>query len=298
MASEQFDAMVGMLQATGLSSSSSLAEQRISIDGLGQLLPMADGTTVTDVDAGGVPAAWIAPMHASDAASAVLWLHGGGYNVGGTESHRPLASHLAAALGAPVLVPAYRLAPEHPYPAALDDADTVWRWLVDEGHEPSATAMGGDSAGGGLSLALTARLRSHDRPLPGALVLLCPWVDLTGDHPVPPSRVAADVVLSPAMLQTWAAGYAGNTPLDDPGVSPLFGDLRGLPPLRIEAGGRDSLLDDAIRLAQRCTEAGVTTDLHVHDEMIHAWQLFAGAFPEAGASLDAVAAWLRSVLSN
>lgn len=298
MASEQFDAIVGMLEATGLGAATSLADQRVGIDGLGQLLPMADGTTLTEVDAGGVPAAWIAPQSSDGPVTAVLWLHGGGYNIGSIGSHQPLASHLATALGAPVLVPAYRLAPEHPYPAALDDADAVWTWLTDQGHDPSTMVIGGDSAGGGLGLALATRLRDHARALPGALALLCPWVDLTASHPVPPARVAADVVLSPAMLQGWAAGYAGDTPLDDPGVSPLFGDLQGLPPVIIEAGGRDTLLDDAIRLAERCTAAGVTTELRVDDEMIHAWQLFAGAFPEAEASLAAMADRLRSTLAG
>jgi acetyl esterase/lipase len=298
MPSEQFDAMVTMLEAAGLGSATSLSDQRTSIDGLGQLLPMAPGTTVTEVDAGGVPAAWITPGHTNGDATAVLWLHGGGYNIGGTASHQPLASHLAAELGAPVLVPAYRLAPEHPYPAALNDADAAWEWLTAHGHEPSRVAVGGDSAGGGLTVALAARLRRSGRPLPGALVVLCPWVDLTGQHPVPDQRVSADVVLSPTMLRTWAAGYAADTPLDEPGISPLFGDLSGLPPILIKAGGRDTLLDDAIRLARQCTEAGVTTELRVDDDMIHAWQLFAGAFPEAGASLAAVATWVRSTLTS
>lgn len=297
MPSEQFEAMVSMLEAAGLASAASLADQRTSIDGLGQLLPMAGGTSVADVDANGVPAAWITPEQSDAPASAVLWLHGGGYNIGSAGSHLPLASHLAAAVGTPVLVPAYRLAPEHPYPAAIDDAHTAWRWLTDQGHDPATMAIGGDSAGGGLALALAAHLRDSDRPLPGALALLCPWVDLTGQHPVSDQRVAADVVLSPTLLRTWAASYAASTPLDDPGVSPLFGALNGLPPTLIQAGGRDTLLDDAIRLAERCTGSGVATDLQVNDDMIHAWHLFAGAFPEAGASLDDVADWLRSTLS-
>lgn len=297
MPSEQFEAMVSMLAAAGLTSATSLADQRTSIDGLGQLLPMAEGTTVTEVDAHGVPSAWITPARADAPVSAVLWLHGGGYNIGSSGSHLPLASHLAAALGAPVLVPTYRLAPEHPYPAALDDAHMAWRWLTDQGHAAATMTVGGDSAGGGLSVALAARLRDADHPLPGALALLCPWVDLTGQHPVPEQRVAADVVLSPTMLNTWAASYADTTARDDPGVSPLFGGLDGLPRMLIQAGGRDTLLDDAIRLAERCAAAGVTTELQVNDDMIHAWQLFAGAFPEAGASLDDVAVWLRSALS-
>jgi epsilon-lactone hydrolase len=306
MPSDEFEVMVGMLEAAGLRTAPTLADQRAGIDGLGQLLPMAAGTSFVETDCDGVPSGWIIPGHpdgqtpgstlAHSPLSAVMWLHGGGYSIGGIESHKALASYLAAAAGVPVLVPAYRLAPEHPYPAALDDADTVWRWLVAQGNDPSSIALGGDSAGGGLALALATRMSGSNRALPGALVLLCPWVDLTGQHPVPQQRLDADVVLSPAMLQEWAAGYAGDTARDDPGVSPLFGNLRGLPPLFIGAGGRDTLLGDASRLAESCASAGVHAELRVDDDMIHAWQLFAGAFPEAGESIADVAYWLHATL--
>ena len=300
MTSEAFEATVGMLTATNLAGEASIGERRRAIDGLELLLGSADGTTVEDVDAGGVPARWVRPAASADVpapAPAVLWLHGGGYNIGSPGSHTPAASRLAAALGAPVLVPDYRLAPEHPHPGAIEDAVTAWRWLVDGGADPGRTAVVGDSAGGGLAIALAMRLRDEGAPVPAALGLLCPWVDLTGADPVDDARAAADVVLDVGLLAGWAATYAGGTPLDDHTLSPLRAPLQGLPPMLIHAGGRDILCDQALRLADVARSAGVAVDLEVADDMIHAWHLFAGAFPEAEASLGELAAWLTPRLA-
>lgn len=300
MPSEQFAATVELVAASGLGEAASVDERRATIDGLGQILPVAEGTGCEPVDADGVPAAWVTPAgwDTATAHNAVMWLHGGGYNIGSLISHRALTSHLASRLGCGVLAVDYRLAPEHRYPAALEDAATAWQWLVASGFDPAAVGVGGDSAGGGLAVSLAMSLQSAGGPLPAALALLCPWVDLTGNHPVPDERVAADVVLSPDLLAGWAAAYAGDTERDDPGVSPLFGSFEGLPPMFIQAGGRDMIVDDATRLADRASAAGCAVELHVEPDMIHAWQLFAGAFPEAGAALDAAAGWLSDQLGN
>jgi epsilon-lactone hydrolase len=296
MPSEQFDATVAMLGATPRTPDTPLDQQRMMIDGLEFLLTPHDGTTTEDIDAGGVPARWVRPAEVDARSLGIVWLHGGGYNIGSPASHTAAASHLAAALRQPVLVVDYRLAPEHPFPAALDDADAAWRWLT-AGVDPARCALVGDSAGGGLAVALTLRLRDARSALPGALALLCPWLDLTGRHPVPSARAAQDVVLSPELVQAWAAAYAGSTPSDDPSLSPLFADLAGLPPIYLDAGGRDLLLDDATRFAACATIAGVRVRLHVADEMIHAWHLFASAFPEAGESLAAAAHWITAELT-
>lgn len=296
MTSEAFTVTVAMLEATGLSGEATVEERRASIDSLEQLLPMAAGSSIEHIDADGVPAAWVGCRPPDPDAPAVLWLHGGGYNIGGIGSHRAAASHLAATADLPVLLIDYRLAPEHPFPAAIDDAVTAWGWLVAQGFDPSSLGLAGDSAGGGLALALALRLRQEQRPLPAAIAVLCPWVDLTGDHPVPEARRDADVVLKPELLLEWAKAYAGGTDLDHPLISPLFAEMSGLPPLRVEGAGRDVLLDDARRLVERATNAQVNAELIEAPEMIHAWHLFAGLFPEAAESLDGTGMWLRTHL--
>jgi monoterpene epsilon-lactone hydrolase len=307
MTSEAFDATVAMLASTNIIGEVSVQDRRATFDGLGALLGLAPGTTTEDVDAGGIPARWVYPTgtaeqritRGSDGGEpAVLWLHGGGYNIGSVESHTPAASHLAAALGAPVLIADYRLAPEHPSPAALEDAAAVWQWLVTNVANPASLGIVGDSAGGGLALTLTVRLRDSGAALPGALALLSPWIDLSGSVPVSDERVAADVVLTPDLLAEWATAYAADTPLDAPDLSPLGADLRGLPPMLVCAAGRDILCDQARQLHARGTAAGVPIDLVVAEDMIHAWQIFAGAFPEAGESLVEVAAWLGPQLGG
>lgn len=294
MTSEAFEATVAMLAATNPAGEATVADRRAAIDLLGSMLGTAPGTSLEDVEAAGVPARWIRPDTPATTGdtSAVLWLHGGGYNIGSVESHTPTASHLAAALGAPVLVAGYRLAPEHPHPAALNDAAAVWQWLGSQGYSPSSLGIVGDSAGGGLALALTMRLRDDGAALPAALALLCPWLDLTGTTAVSPERAAADVVLSADLLATWAAAYAADTPLDATDLSPIGGDLAGLPPVLVHAAGRDILCDQAVRLATRAAAAGAVLEIVVAEEMIHAWHLFAGAFPEAETSLTEVARWL------
>jgi acetyl esterase/lipase len=299
MASPEFGALVELLAATRLSGAVPVADQRAAIDGLANLLAVAEGVAEHHVDAAGVPGRWLVPPAGSSSDPvAVLWLHGGGYNIGSSASHRAAASVVAAALGHPVLVCDYRLAPEHPWPGAPEDANTVWQWLIDHGRSPAHVGVVGDSAGGGLALTLTQRLAADGRDVPGALALLCPWVDLTGSEPAPPERRDADVVLDVDQLATWARSYAGDCALDDPGVSPLFGPLAGLPPILIHAGGRDSILDDSVRLAEAATAAGADVALRIEPEMIHAWHLFATAFPEATASLTEVATWLGSHLGR
>jgi epsilon-lactone hydrolase len=295
MPSEQFEATVAMLAATPRDPDAPLEQQRAMIDGLGLLLTPAEGTSTEDIDAGGVPARWVRPAATDRTSLGIMWLHGGGYNIGSPGSHTAAASRLAATLRQPVLVVDYRLAPEHPHPAALDDATTAWRWLTAH-HDPARCGVVGDSAGGGLAVAMTLRLRNAGEPMPAALALLCPWLDLTGTHPVPAGRDAQDVVLRRDLLAAWAAAYAGSTALDDPSLSPLFTELKGLPPIAIDAGGRDLLLEDATRFAARAESAGVTVRLHVADEMIHAWHLFSSAFPEADESIDTMARWLAAQL--
>lgn len=296
MLSPQYEATVATLEAAEVAADAPLEQQRAAFDALADFLPLPAAVRVEPGKLGGVAVEWLRPAGAEPPDVVALWLHGGGYNIGGLASHRAAAAHLAAALRHPVIVADYRLAPEHPYPAALDDARAVWHELLTQGWEAPNIGLVGDSAGGGLAVALLVSERDAGRPLPGAAALLSPWVDLTGEHPPASDVVARDVILSPEQLARWAAAYVGDAAADDPLISPLLADLRGLPPLLIDAGGRDILSGDASRLAARARAADVAVDLRVAEEMIHIWQLFAGAFPEAEEALARVAGWLQARL--
>lgn len=215
------------------------------------------------------------------AESTLLWLHGGGYCVGSSRTDRAAAGQFAKASGARVIVPDYRLAPEHPHPAALEDALAVYRALIDQGQDTNKLILGGDSAGGGLALALAVELRDKGLPLPAGMVLFSPWVDLRNVQDSHRSRAAEDPWLSTAMLNNWAAAYCGKTPTDTPSCSPLLAELHDLPPAFIQVGEREILLDDAVELDRKLQSSGVQSDLHIYPEMWHVFFLQAGLLTEA-----------------
>ena len=249
--------------------------------------------TATPVDAGGVYGEWVdAPDVAHD--RAVLALHSGGYTVGSCATERELAGRLSRAMGARALTIDYRLAPEHPFPAALDDALTAYRWLLRSGITPGGIAIAGTSAGGGLALATLLALRDAGEPLPVAAVLISPWADLTCTAESYETRAAADVVLSrPGLLEM--AGYylAGRDPRT-PLASPRYADLHGLPPLLIDVGDDEILLDDAVGVAARARAADVEVALTVWPEMFHVFHGAAAVLPEAQQALDAIGVFVRS----
>jgi epsilon-lactone hydrolase len=225
----------------------------------------------------------------------VLYLHGGGFCIGSPATHRALATHLAAATGATVHVLDYRLAPEHPFPAAADDAVAAWRHLVAEGAEPGATALAGDSAGGWLVLSAAQRLRAAGDPLPAVLGLISPWLDLTGAS-WPADRV--DPMLRPAWLRRCAAAFTGGADPDAPEFAPLAAGLAGLPPMVVQAGSEEILLDDAVQLAVRGRAAGVPVDLRRLDGLWHVAQASAGLVTASTAAVDAFGAALTARLAT
>jgi monoterpene epsilon-lactone hydrolase len=228
----------------------------------------------------------------------ILFLHGGGYCVGSPAAYRAITTRLARLSGAEIIVPDYRLAPEHPHPAALDDAVRVYRGLLDEGRAPARLIVAGDSAGGGLSLALALELRARDLPLPAALATISPWVDLAlrGDSIV--SRAARDPLLSQAAIAHWSALYrgrpGGTLAADAPACSPLYADLRGLPPLLIQVGSEEILHDDALRLAAAARAAGVTVTLREFAGLWHDFHLQAGVLADADAALAELVAYCHA----
>jgi monoterpene epsilon-lactone hydrolase len=223
----------------------------------------------------------------------ILHLHGGAYCLGSPETHRGLAAALSRTARAAVLLPAYRLAPEHRHPAALEDVLATYRWLTDErGVDPGRIVVTGDSAGGGLGALLLVRLRDEGRPLPAAYVGVSPWTDLAATGSSLTDLDGIDPWLSAALVMPAARSYAGDIPLDDPRVSPLYADLRGLPPMLVHVGTDEILFDDAARFVERAREAGVDASLGRFEGMWHVFHIFPG-LPEGRAALRELGGFVR-----
>ncbi len=259
---------------------------------LGRLYPVPDDVLVSDVNAGGVPAHWLAAPGA-DAGRVLLFLHGGGYELGSLRSDGELAARLGRASGMRVLFPEYRLAPEHPFPAAIDDVLAAWRWLRTAGLSARSIAVAGDSAGGGLAVALLVAARDAGEALPAAAVLMSPTVDLTSSGASMTERADQDPLSTPAMLRQFAAGYLAGADPKTPLASPLFAALSGLPPLLVQVGTADLLLSDSERLAAAAAESGVDVTLEIGDGLTHVYQLLLGT-PEAAEATERIGKFLRA----
>jgi acetyl esterase/lipase len=247
---------------------------------------------VTRVMAGPVRAEWIEPKGAQFH-RVILYFHGGGYTMGSLDTHRNLVARIAKAAGARALVLNYRLAPEHPFPAPLEDALAAYRWLLMEGLEPGGIAFAGDQAGAGLALAAAMTLRDNRAPMPGALVALSPWTDLALSGRSILRNAAKDPTLSIEMLAYFAQNYLQGALPTNPLASPLYGRHGGLPSMLIHAGANEILRDDATRLAERAHKAGVDCSIEVYDGQAHAFQLF-DMLPEAEASVARLGAFIKS----
>lgn len=233
------------------------------------------------------PVEWLISEGSTDDSPVWLYLHGGGYEVCSPRTHRSLTRPLARLIRGRLVAPDYRLAPEHPCPAAIEDAVAAYRALLDQGIDPSRIAIGGDSAGGGLTVATLCALRDAGEPLPATAVLLSPWVDLARV----PEPAPLDY-LQPTLHPGPALGYAGDLPLDDPRVSPIHADLSGLPPTLILAGGAELLLPDSLELTERMRAAGVEVELDVEPDEIHVYPLFGPVNPRARTANRRMAAWV------
>ncbi len=253
------------------------------------------GVCLTSVAANGVPSDWMEP---DDVVSgrAVLYLHGGAYVICSPSTHRGLAGNIARSSKAHLLLIDYRLAPEHPFPAALDDALNAYRWLLEKGYSPEHIAIGGDSAGGGLSLATALSLRDHQEKLPGALFLLSPWTDLTFSGESIQTRADRDPLLHLNDDGWLVKAYANGLPLSHPYISPLFADLHDLPPTIIQVGTEEILFDDSFRLEQKAREAGVNVTLETWAGMWHVFQGFAPYVPESHKAIESIGEYIRSHL--
>jgi epsilon-lactone hydrolase len=253
---------------------------------------MAPGVTVRPVIAGGVPSLLLSPR--PELAPTVLLLHGGGYVMGSAFGYRHLASALAVAADACVIVPDYRLAPEHPFPAAIEDAVRAYLWMLDSGVPAERVVLAGDSAGGGLVLSVQTTLKRQDLPLPGGTVVLCPAVDLSYDEDIELPTEPQPAV-SVAQLRSFAAAYLGNAEPHDEVVNALRADLTGQPPMLIQAGTGDVLGKDAHRLAEHAAGFGVDVKFELYPVTTHDFHLFWSFLPEAADALEKAGAFVRRV---
>src|SRR6266446_2836869 len=270
------------------------AERRARLGAIGSVWPVADDVKLESVDVSGLRGEWsIVP--GSDPSRVLMFFHGGGYCSGSILSHRRMVAEAGRAAKMRTLAIAYRLAPEHPFPAAFDDALTAWRFLLNQGIAPAKMAIGGDSAGGGLTLALMNHLRDCDEELPACAWLISPWTDLTMSGSTLATKDAVDPLIRKAYLAELADAYAPPS-IDrrDPLISPLFADLAGFPPILIQVGSAETLLADATRLAAAAGAADVDTTLQIWPHMIHAWPVWNAKLEDGRRALAFAGQFIRA----
>lgn len=251
-----------------------------------------------DVTAGAVPCRWFSAP-GSNSHGMFLYFHGGAFQMGSPDTHAALVARISAASGLRGLSVDYRLAPEHRFPAPLEDARTVYAWLLDQGYEPQDIVLCGDSAGGGLCLSLMLSLREEGQPLPTGAALMSPWTDMTISGESYDTRKNVDPLHQRGMLEAVARTYLGKTgDPKNPLASPLLADPADLPPLLIQVGDDEVVLDDSVVFAEACRSAGVDVTLEVEKNMIHVFQLYANELPEARAAIDRIGRFLRDRVTH
>jgi monoterpene epsilon-lactone hydrolase len=241
---------------------------------------------------GDIYSEWIAQPDA-DEQRVILFFHGGGYVSGSVAIHKLLCVSLARATGMRILLPEYRLAPENPFPAALEDALSAYRWLLARGFKPADIIIAGDSAGGGLALATTLALRDAGKPLPAAVVCLSPWADLTLSGESYQIKAKADPILTARKLRHWASSYTDEENMSNPLVSPVYADFHDFPPLLIQVGSEEIMLDDATQVAERAKTAGVDVTLKIWPSMWHVWHATGTWLPESREALAEIGQFVR-----
>ena len=292
MSISQLEAVIELLADRDRPENPTVQESRDGFERLASYVGSKTPASIQDVVANGVAGEMVL-ADGVEAEGTTLYLHGGGYVIGSPATHRELACRLSAASGSSVLVTDYRLAPEHPFPAPVEDAVSAYRWLLDQGHGPSELSIAGDSAGGGLTVATLVSLKDQGLPLPSCGVCLSPWVDMEGIGESMSSRANADPMVQRQGLVAMAGTYLNGADPRSPLAAPLYADLTGLPPLLIQVGTRETLYDDATRLAKLAREVGVETTFEPWDEMIHVWHVFAPILDEGQEAIQRMADFIR-----
>jgi epsilon-lactone hydrolase len=294
MSSRELESIIAGFRAmqAGWGADATVAAMRADFEGWCERFPDDRDAAIARIAAGGVPADSIEPRGPSSA-RVVLYLHGGGYSLGSARSHRALGKRIAYETRARVVLPDYRLAPEHPFPAAVEDGVAAYRWLLATGVEPERIAVGGDSAGAGLALALLVSLRDAGATLPACAFLLSPFADLECSGATYVTMAEHDPIVSREMGLGMGRLYAGDRAPSDPLASPVRAKLAGLPPLLVQVGDREVVLDDARAIERHAREAGVPVELEVWSDVVHAWHLFAAALEEGRRAIEAVGSFVR-----
>jgi monoterpene epsilon-lactone hydrolase len=277
--------------------SSSLVQQRAMMERQGKLSLMPSEVDVEPVSIGEMYAEWVKPDKVGND-HAILYLHGGGYTMGSCNTHRSLASRIALASRAPVLLINYRLAPENPFPAALEDAKAAYRWLLDQKIDAMKIVIAGDSSGGGLAIATAIALRDEKEQLPTGIVCISPWADLTLSGETISTCAKTDPLISRETSLLHASRYVGQQNPKSPLISPVFADLSRLPPLLIQVGEYEILRSDSIRLSENARRVGVEVNLEIWEGMWHVWHAFAGLMPESQRAIEELGFFIRSQMNS
>jgi monoterpene epsilon-lactone hydrolase len=295
MTSPQFQELLRALRNAPDRSGMSIDDLRTMQRQQAEQRPIAPDITCQPCTLNGVAAEWVGAPGASPD-WVLLYFHGGGYYRGAIDTVREMVSRMSRASGARALPIDYRLAPEDPFPAAVDDTLTSYRWLLDNGYKPNNIVIGGDSAGGGLTVALLVNAREHGLPLPAGGVCLSPWVDLTQSGDSYTAKASEDPSITRAYLDKYADLYLPGADPKNPLASPLFADLSGLPPLLIQVGTAEVLLDDAVQLAARARAAGVKVELDAWEQMTHVWQNNGPGLPESQEAIARIGVFIKQCL--
>jgi monoterpene epsilon-lactone hydrolase len=293
MSDQQQAELDAVLRQAPLDLRADVATLRSAFEELVRRIPVADDVRTTETVVGGVDAIEVA-VDGVDGANVILYFHGGAYVIGSAATSVPLVADLARRARAKVITVDYRLAPEHPHPAAVEDARAAYEWLLAEGVDPSRIAISGESAGGGLAVAALLALRDAGIPMPSSAFVMSPWVDLTLSGSTIIDNQEVDPILTGEALRLRVGDYAGGANPSDPSISPAFGDLRGLPPMLIQVGSHEILLSDAIRLAGRAATADVAVTLEVVPGVPHVFQAYAAVLDEGEAALSRAAEFLKA----
>ena len=272
-------------------------KMRERLDLAGRLGRVAKDVAIEEAELAGLHAEWYRPPN-SLSGKVFLYLHGGAYALGSCDSHRALATRIASAANVDTVLPEYRLAPENPFPAGLDDCVAVYRSLLEKGYAAEDIIIGGDSAGGGLTVATMLQLRHNGVPLPCAAVLLSPFLDVSASGETMKTRAGRDPWFEPENISVVVGHYCPNEDPRNPLLSPVFANVAGLPPTLIHVGDDEILLSDSTRFAEKLRGAGVEVELEVFPELWHVFQLFVGAMPESRAAVDKIGAYVRAAFED